>query len=94
MADNTRDDPADEKDCSRGVWRRAAAVDPNEEITQAEIDAIVAEWNSRDESPDRWIRSDRVSLTVHPLPSEVTAVDARARRKDKTRDENESALLC
>ena len=62
-------------------------VDPNEEITQEEIDAIVAEWNSRDVSPDRWIHSDRVSFTVHLLPSEASAIDARARREGKTRDE-------
>lgn len=69
-------------------------VDPNEEITQEEIDAIVAEWNSRDVSPDRWIHSDRVSFTVHLLPSEASTIDARARREGKTRNENESALLC
>jgi hypothetical protein len=57
-------------------------VDPNEEIAQEEVVAIVAEWNSRDVSPDRWIHSDRASFTVHLLPSEASAIDARARSAD------------
>jgi hypothetical protein len=57
-------------------------VDPSEEITQEEVDAIVAEWNSRDASPDRRVHSDRVSFTVHLLPSEASSIDARARSAD------------
>ena len=62
-------------------------VDPSKEITRAEIDAIVEEWDSRGEDPSRWVLSDFVSFTVRLLPSEASAIDARARREGKTRDE-------
>ncbi|MDO4806547.1 MAG: hypothetical protein Q4A07_04790 [Coriobacteriales bacterium] len=51
MAINTRDDLANEQDDTRGIGREAVMADHSKEITQAEIDAIVEEWDSRGEDP-------------------------------------------
>lgn len=62
-------------------------VDPTEEITQEQIDAIVGEWDARSPDPTRWVHADGVDFTVHLLPSEASAIDARARREGKSRDQ-------
>ena len=62
-------------------------IDPTEEITQGEIDAIVDEWDAREPDPSRWVRAGDVEFTVRMLPSEALAIDARARREGKSRDE-------
>lgn len=62
-------------------------VDPTTEITQEQIDAIVNEWDEREPDPTRWVRSDGVDFTVRLLPAEAAAIDARARREGKSRDQ-------
>ena len=62
-------------------------VDPMNEISQEEIDRIVEEWDERQPDPSRWAQADDVEFTVHLLPAEASAIDARARREGKTRDQ-------
>ena len=62
-------------------------VDPMNEISQEEIDRIVEEWDARQPDPSRWVQADGVEFTVHLLPAEASAIDARARREGKTRDQ-------
>jgi hypothetical protein len=62
-------------------------VDPLKEISQEEIDRIVDEWDGRQSDPTRWAHADGVEFTVRLLPAEASAIDARARREGKTRDE-------
>ncbi|MDO4797975.1 MAG: hypothetical protein Q4A01_08145 [Coriobacteriales bacterium] len=62
-------------------------VDPLNEISQEEIDRIVDEWDTRRPDPSRWVQADGVEFTVYLLPSEASAIDARARREGKTRDQ-------
>lgn len=62
-------------------------VDPLKEISQEEVDRIVDEWDGRQSDPTRWAHADNVEFTVRLLPAEASAIDARARREGKTRDE-------
>jgi len=62
-------------------------VDPTTEISQKEIDDIVSDWDARVPDPNRWVRAGTVSFTVSLLSSEAQAIDERARREGKTRDE-------
>ena len=62
-------------------------VDPLNEISQEDIDQIVDDWNDREPDPSRWVHADSVQFTVRLLPSEASAIDARARREGKTRDQ-------
>jgi hypothetical protein len=87
MAAHLRHDTCDGKDEARDCRRETQRVDPLKEISQEGIDRIVDEWDARQPDPTRWVHAEGVEFTVHLLPAEASAIDARARREGKTRDE-------
>jgi hypothetical protein len=87
MAAHPCHDTFDGKDETRDCGRETQMVDPLKEISQKQSDRIVDEWDNRQSDPTRWAHAGGVEFTVRLLPAEASAIDARARREGKTRDE-------